>query len=198
MKPASSASHSYLLGRWLDCVPPLYSPYTLKNCLDLPSDARSFGSEWALTFPNKSLFLWGAYGSGKTTFAFALIRELIRNHCPTRYLWANHMTGRQMDSKLLKALKEEGDEWEIKRYSQEDVLFIDDIDKISPTDRFKSQFFEIINSRLINNKCTIITSNCKLSELGTLFDGSVLSRMKDTQRWQIIQFPDRDLRQVKS
>ena len=179
-------------------MPAIYQPYTLQTCIDLSESARSFGREWAKTWPAMSLFLWGAYGSGKTTYAYAVIRELIRNHCPSRYIWANHLTGRQLDNKLLTALKAEGgDSWEVQRCSEEDVLFIDDIDKISPTDRFKSQFFEIINARLINNRCTIITSNCKLSELGALFDGSVLSRMQDKTRWNVIRFSDKDLRQCK-
>ncbi len=201
MDPRSTTMRSgfnFLLARWIDGLPPAYAGITLQSCIDLPREARNFGAQWATQQHPMSLYLHGPYGSGKTTFAFALVREYLRHWTTQRYAWASFMTARQLDSRLLEAIRGDGDSWLLERYGHEELLFLDDIDKVTPSDRFKSQMFEIINYRLMNNLPTIITSNCEPDELASLFDGSILSRMKDKARWNIIRFPDKDLRQVKS
>lgn len=180
---------------WLSIIPEEYECVTLSKCVDLPDTLIDFGVKWAETWPLPSLYFFGVYGSGKTTFSFALIRKLIQNLQGKGYFWPNYLSGRELDGKLLKAIKsEEGEEWELEKWSTSDLLYIDDIDKISGTDRFKMQFFEILNRRGMNRRPTIITSNCEPKELGSLLDGSIISRMGDKSKWKIVQFPDKDLR----
>lgn len=184
---------------WLSVIPEDYRKITLTECKQLPAKLLDFGEEWANSYPPKSLYLYGDYGSGKTTFAFALIRQLIRKINGCGYFWPNYLTGRQLDSALLKAVKTDGgDEWELEKYSTSELLFVDDIDKVSATERFKLQLFEIINRRLINNKPTIITSNFEPRELGNLIDGAVVSRMGDIRKWQLVNFPKKDLRRLNT
>ncbi len=182
---------------WLSVIPEEYRNVQLPECEDLPPKLVTFGEAWAKTLPFKSLFLYGQYGSGKTTLAFGLIRELFRRINGKAYFWPNYYTGRQLDSCLLKASKqEETDEYELEKFKEMDLLFIDDLDKISATERFKLQFFEIMNGRQTTNKPTIITSNCLPSELASLLDGAVISRMGDQKKWNLIKFPDKDLRRI--
>lgn len=184
---------------WLSVIPEEYRKILLEECKELPAQLIDFGIEWAKTFPSKSLYLYGDYGSGKTTFAFGVIRKLMQNVSARGYFWPNYLTGRQLDSALLKASRHfEGDEWEIEKWSESDLLFIDDIDKVTATERFKAQLFEIINGRLVRNKTTIITSNCAPRELGNLIDGAVISRMGDQRKWQMVKFPDKDLRRLQT
>lgn len=185
---------------WLSVLPEEYKTISLRTCKDLSEQLIAFGEEWALNYPPKSLFITGDYGCGKTTFSFAIIRRYIQNlyskgiRVPT-YFWARYTTGRQLDSALLKACKHEGgDEWEVEKYSIVPLLFIDDIDKVTATERFKVQLFEIINRRSINNMITIITSNSDAKELVNLFDGSVVSRMGDQKKWAKLTFKGKDLR----
>lgn len=180
---------------WLSFIPEQYRDKSLENCDELPENLVGFGKSWANTFPPKSLFLYGNYGSGKTTFAFSIIREFLKNFSTKGYLWPNYYTGRQLDNALLKAVKSDsGEEWEIEKMADSNLLFIDDIDKLVPTERLRVQLFEIFNRRYTKNNPTIITSNCDPRQLTNLIDGAVLSRMGDSKKWQTIEFPDKDIR----
>jgi len=191
------SNFSFLLSRWLEALPPAYAGITLATCLDLPIESRQYGVRWATSLPTLSLYLYGPYGAGKTTYAIALIREYLRHWTMSRYAWATWTSGRQLDIRLLEAIRGDGDRWLIERFSNEELLYIDDVDKVSPTERYKSQFFEIINHRLMNLLPTILTSNCEPREMAHLFGGAVLSRIQDKSTWQIVRFPDRDLRQMR-
>lgn len=201
---------------WIRCVPDEYRNVTLDSCVDLKTSIIELGKNWANQRPLKSLYIYGDWGSGKTTFVYAILRylqdihfertpsqivspytgELERNFISPIYV--KHLTGKDLDAKLLKASRyEDGDEYEIQNFSDCQILFIDDIDKVSGSQRLKLQIFEIINRRKITNKPTIITSNLAPSELTETFDGSVVSRMNDETKWMILKFPNGDLRKKK-
>ncbi len=177
-------------------MPPKYSSVNLGiSCQSLPKTLVDDGFKYASSFPLKSLYLYGIYGSGKTTFAYAVITQVMINLQRKGYFWPMWVSAKSFDNQLLQAIKADGgDEWIMEKYSETDLLYIDDIDKISPTARCASQLFEIINRRMDNNLPTIITSNCDVSDFGKLFDGSLSSRMRDVRYWDIMWFPDRDLR----
>ncbi len=180
---------------WASSIPEEYRNIRLEDCKELPQKLVAFGEEWVRKVPFKSLYLYGQYGCGKTTFAFALIRKLLEKIKGCGYFWPSYLSARQLDTRLLKASKrEDTDQEEIERLIALDLLFIDDIDKISASERFKLQFFEIIDGRLKNKKPTIITSNCMPTELGNLLDGAVISRIGNTAKWDMIKFPLKDLR----
>lgn len=183
---------------WLSVVPLQYRAVTIASCDKLPTMLLEYGKNWCKSLPFKSLYFYGEYGSGKTTFAFAVLRALIEQWKDSVYIWPRYFTGRELDSRLLAAAKSEsGDEWEISSLAECDVLFLDDIDKVSATDRFKLQLFEIINRRGIAGRPTIITSNFEPVQMGGLLDGAVVSRIGDPSKWQIIEFPRSDLRKFK-
>ena len=180
---------------WVSIVPEEYRHSTIENCKELPETLRKFGLDWACELPFKSLFICGTYGSGKTTFAFAIIRRLMQNLRGHGYFWPYYLTGRSLDMTFLKAIRsDDGDDQIIEKYADMDLLFIDDLDKVCASDRFKTQFFDLINRRYISNRTTIITSNCLPKELGELLDGAVLSRISDAAKWKTITFPKKDLR----
>lgn len=184
--------------QWADCLPPSYQSMTLDQCHDLPKELLEYAYQWAENPKRRSLYLYGAYGSGKTTYSIALLRQIFKKH-PSQYVWPVYMTAKKLDSRLLAAIRsDDGDEYEIESICREEFLFIDDIDKVSATERLQMQIFEIINRRLMYNLPTIITGNSEPTEISNIFDSAVLSRMGDTQRWHIIKFPKKDLRQKKN
>jgi DNA replication protein DnaC len=172
---------------------------TLDNCYLLPVSLVEWGKTWAMTYPIKSLYLWGTYGSGKTTFAFAIIREILLHQGKKLNLHPVYYTAKKLDSKLLSAIRDYGgDTFELQKLSEYGLLFIDDFDKINTTERLKSQIFEVINNRYENKIPTIITSNLPPTDLGKLIDNSIQSRIGDEIHWERIEFPEKDLRTMKS
>ncbi len=173
---------------------PSYQDVSLDNCKLLPQRLVDWGRLWAKKHPLQSLFFLGTYGSGKTWFAHALIREVFKNI--QGFWWPRIYTAPELDSKLLKASKSEsGDSEIIRMIADEDLLMIDDFGRESKSERLKRQYFEIFNKRYINQKPTIITSNFNYEELSDLLDGAVVSRM---QSWKMLQFPKKDLRRFNN
>lgn len=169
-------------------VPEIYRHVTLDFCDMQPQSFIDFAKKWGKK--PTSVFLHGTYGSGKTHFAFAMLREMFKS-CPLK-LWPRYFTSPELDKRLLKALKsEEGDEYEIKNISSQDILFIDDIGRETKSERLRNQYFEILNYRYSNKLPTILTSNFDLEDLDEIIDGSISSRI---QEWNILKFKDRDLR----
>lgn len=171
-------------------VPKKYANCSLENCDKQPKKFIDFGRKWALN--PSSIFLFGAYGTGKTYFAFSLIREMFRK-CPKK-IWPRYFTSPELDSRLLKASKSDaGDQWEIKSLREEDLLFIDDLGRETKSDRLRRQYFEILNYRYVHELPTILTSNMSADQLGETLDGAIASRL---QEWVSIKFEGPDLRQT--
>jgi DNA replication protein DnaC len=184
---------------WISSIPESFRNISFEDCKDIPKKLV----EDALHFMQKdlSLFFYGKWGSGKTTLAFALMHWYMQQGSKIQYgsLWPAYITGKSFYSKLLQASKSfEGDSYEIEKWSTKpDLIFIDDIDKISATEHFKMQLFEIINNRMINNFQTLITSNLQPDDMSEIFDGALVSRMNDQTKWKCIKFPPKDLRKLK-
>jgi DNA replication protein DnaC len=187
------------LNNWILAIDEIYKDLILEKCIDLPKKLIEYGYSWSQTLPIKSLYLYGNYGSGKTSFAYAIIRELMKNYQGKGYFWPNFQSGYDLDKGLLKAIKSDGgDEYEISKWIETDLLFIDDLDKITASERFKNQFFEIIDKRMTKKRPTIITSNCNPEELSSIIGGAISSRIQNATQWQIIKFPDKDLRKTQT
>src|SRR5699024_12296696 len=68
---------------------------------------------------------------------------------------------------------------DVRRYSEVEMLVIDDVGVRSATESCRSLVHSIINARLTNNKLTIFKSNVRLSNLGAVFDSSLQDRIAD-------------------
>ena len=186
------------LNGWIKLLPEEYKDICFDTLTELKPKIIEVGKAWAESKPLKSLYIHGDWGSGKTSFAFAALRYLKGLKTIPHHFWPRYFTGDELDRRLLRAFKhEDGDENEIKEISNQDLLFIDDLDKVTATERFKNQIFGIINRRKINNLPTIITCNLHPTELPAILDGSVVSRICDESRWNILTFPKGDLRSRK-
>lgn len=181
---------------WLSTIPENFRGVSFESCSDLNPKLVKFAQD--CIDKKLSLYFYGDWGSGKTTLSFALIRYLMQTVAKKRYFFPNYITGKDLDSRLLKAIKSDcGDRAEIERWTDVNLLFIDDLDKVTATERFKMQLFELINNRMSRNLQTIITTNCSPQEISELIDGALASRFGDESKWQVIQFPKKDLRKTK-
>ena len=164
------------------CVPKKFKSASLEGCAELFPERANFGRKWASN--PISIFIHGGYGTGKTYFCFAMIRELFK--VSPYIFWPRYFTSDDLDSTLLKSSKsDEGDGYELKNIASQDILFIDDLGRESKSERLKRQYFGIINRRYNEEKITILTSNFTLDQLGDLLDGAISSRI---QEWQNLAF----------
>jgi DNA replication protein DnaC len=127
------------------------------------------------------LFIGGASGRGKTHLCTAAAIALLKKDNEVKYmLWRDE--ARRLKSIVNDAQYNE----DIKFYKTVDVLYIDDLFKTGrgvgktaqmPTEADINLAFEIINSRAIQRKPTIISSESTLIELVEI-DEAVASRIK--------------------
>lgn len=183
----------------MNSIPSEFRNVYIADCDELPHELTPFSLDWVKSQSKKSLYISGVYGAGKTTYVFALINTLLKHLGSSTYFWPTYFSAKKLDHVLLQALRHlDGDEYVLEDLSTRDLLFVDDIDKINVTERNKAQICEIINRRYMYDRPTIFTSNHERSELTELFDGSVISRMRDLRKWYSIQFPDKDIRKILS
>ena len=132
---------------------------------------------------NHCFFFGGQTGSGKTHICTAVAIALLKRDKEVKYmLWRDEVT------KLKAKVNEPDYEVEINRYKTVDVLYIDDLFKTGKTEMQKAQrptqadinlAFEIINSRVMQKKITIISSESTLTDIIDI-DESVAGRIKQS------------------
>lgn len=117
--------------------------------------------------------LTGARGRGKTYMACCAIEAY------TRF---NGHTARFLDVvdtkyKWLDEMRSDGPKTLPVKMTQCDLLVIDDVDKVNPSDAFYEFLYLVVNSRYLSGKPTIITTNKSFEELETLLGDSIASRI---------------------
>jgi DNA replication protein DnaC len=124
---------------------------------------------------NKWFFVGGQSGCGKTHICTAICMELIKKGNSLIYMkWAD------ATRELKNAMNDFYYDEIIDRYKDIDVLYIDDFFKVQagtvPTSSDIRIAFEILNTRLLKNKKTIISSEFGLDEMLD-FDEATVSRI---------------------
>ena len=153
----------------------------VKEYLDMFEDAKRNGMGLYICSETK--------GSGKTRMAASIANELMEKH-NTQVKFSTSMRilteirrsydpGTAMtESQLLSAL------------STTEVLIIDDFGTERVTDWVKDKFYEIINSRYVDKKVTIFTSNEPIEDLK--YDDRITNRIKE-MCYQV-NFPEESVR----
>lgn len=130
---------------------------------------------------NNWFFFGGTTGSGKTHICTAISISLLKQGKEVKYmLWRD-------DASRLKSMVNDAEySNEINIYKTVDVLYIDDLFKTGkaenqgkqrPTQGDINLAFEIINSRAIQKKITIISSECTMPDLIDI-DEAIAGRIK--------------------
>ena len=153
------------------------------------SYAENFGA-----FPHRNLLLYGPPGLGKT-FLSACIARVVSEHgfsvvydsapnvfarFETRRFTPNGEEGRQADA-------------DARRYLACDLLILDDLGTEFLSPFFQSVLYELINTRLIENKRTVISSNLDRNELRKRYTPQVASRIEG--EYLALAFFGKDIRQ---
>jgi len=156
------------------------------TCLEY---ARKFGSK------SMNLFFCGAPGLGKTFLSASIARIVADNGFSVVYDIAGAMFSKFEDAKFSKTDSLEETRDEIKRYLECDLLIIDDLGTEMTTVFTVSVLYDIINTRLVSNKKTIVSSNLTIDELTCRYSQQIMSRLEG--EYQVLMFYGDDIRKKR-
>ena len=114
-----------------------------------------------------SFFVSGNTGAGKTHICTAICNELLKKGKGLRYFrWVEDGT------RFKRAVNDTGEYANLQDYINADILYIDDLFKQSITDADIRLSYELINSRYISGKRTIVSTERDLTEIKESRDGA--------------------------
>jgi len=152
--------------------------------------ARKFGSK------SLNLFFNGAPGLGKTFLSACIARVVAENGYSVVYDMASSIFARFEDAKFSRVENLEETRDEIKRYLKCDLLIIDDLGTEMTTAFTISALYEIVNTRLITAKKTIVNSNMTLGEMNRRYSEQIMSRLEG--EYQVLTFYGDDIRKKRN
>ena len=127
---------------------------------------------------DRSLFLTGPVGTGKTHYLCAVINGMKSRRAATGCLFVSVVD-------LLARVRacyspgpdQESEQEIVRRYSEVDVLCLDDLGAAKSTDWAVQVLCQIIDFRYREEKLTVISSNLSLAEIDKQIDARIASRI---------------------
>ena len=167
----------------LGCVPRKHMETVYDVCAHY---AHQFGKKPA------NLLLFGAPGLGKTFLSAAIAREVTAEGWSVVYDTAAHIFER---FEMQKFGREDGAESDVERILNCDLLILDDLGTEMTTAFVQSALYQIINTRLMEKKSTIISTNLSPEKLEQRYTAQTVSRIEG--EYQILPFVGEDIRKLK-
>lgn len=154
-------------------------------------ECRSYAA--GFTTASGNLLFIGGTGLGKTFLAASIARTVADRGCSVCY-----ETASQLFTKLERA-KFSGDEQarkETEKYTQADLLIIDDLGTEMPGQFVTAALYSLLNERLIAAKPMVITTNLTVEEAGRRYSPQIASRLYGSFRR--LTFVGSDIRVLKN
>lgn len=141
-----------------------------------------------------SLLLTGDPGLGKTFLSAAIAREVSGDGWSVVYDTAAHIFDRFETRKFG---REEGDEAssDVERVLNCDLLILDDLGTEMTTTFVQSALYQIINTRLLEKRATVLSTNLKVDEIAQRYSAQTASRIEG--EYQVLPFFGEDIRKLK-
>lgn len=151
--------------------------------------ARRFGRD------SFNLFFNGPTGLGKTFLSACIARVVSEKGFSVVYDMAFSIFSAFEEEKFAKSGDTVSLRGELRRYLESDLLIIDDLGTEMTTAFTVSALYELLNTRLISGKKTVISSNLSLDELRRRYTPQIMSRLEG--EFQVLKFCGRDIRLLK-
>ena len=153
---------------------------------------RSYAEQFG-TFPIKNLFLCGATGLGKTFLSGCIARTVSEGGFSVVY----ETTIRLLSAfEAKKFSRDSGEERqardETRRYLNCDLLILDDLGSELTTPFAQSALYELVNTRLVAGKATVISSNLTKEEIKGRYSPQLVSRL--VGEYRVVPFFGEDIR----
>ena len=164
------------------------SPYTKMT------DVLGFCKKYAKLFDesSKSLLFQGSPGLGKTHLSLAIAKEVINKGYGVVYVSAPAIISKIENEHFDARISDKTTEQIV---TECDLLIIDDLGTEFVTRFSVSTVYNIINTRMIASKPTIISTNLKLTELQNHYNSRIISRI--IGMLDRVEFVGTDIRQIK-
>ena len=154
--------------------------------------------EYARKFGKKSmnLFFNGAPGLGKTFLSACIARVVADSGHSVVYDMTSSVLSKFEDVKFSRSDDLEDTRSEVRRYLGCDLLILDDLGTELTTAFTISALYEIINTRLVTGRKTIVSSNLTLHELRNRYSEQIMSRIEG--EYQVLTFRGDDIRKKRN
>ena len=152
-------------------------------------DCKKYADNFNNIYNN--LFFTGGCGLGKTYLSSAIANELIANGVDVLYVSSNLLFPILEDLHFNRRVSEKN-QYLVEHVFDADLLILDDLGAEFITQFTASELFRIINSRLLDEKKMIISTNLSVSEIEKKYSPRVFSRIVGS--FDIIKFFGEDIR----
>ena len=159
------------------------------------SACRDYANQFT-TYPHKNLFLNGSPGLGKTFLSACIARVVSEKGFSVVYDTAAKVFSRFEVRKFARSeeeLRQANDD--ARRYLSCDLLILDDLGSEFTTPFVQAALYELINTRLIENRHTVISSNLNLPAVRQRYSPQVASRLEG--EYLLMAFFGDDIRLLK-
>lgn len=145
-----------------------------KNILSILEICKDFVN--GFDSKEENLLFYGSPGLGKTFLSSSVANALLNKGKTVLYQSAGQVFtllddirfGRNTDNTA---------QYIASRLLTSDLLIIDDLGTEFITTMTEAEFFRIVNTRILNKKSTIISTNLKLNEISRQYSDRILSRL---------------------
>lgn len=153
--------------------------------------------KYAQTFSDKStsLLFLGKPGLGKTFLSACIARVVSENGFSVVYDMARAVFAKFEAVQFSHPIDLGSAREDIKRYLECDLFILDDLGTEFMTQHTVSALYEIVNTRIITNKKTIINSNLSPEDLQGCYSEQIASRLLG--EYQVFRFYGEDIRKKK-
>ncbi|SHJ27626.1 DNA replication protein DnaC [Dethiosulfatibacter aminovorans DSM 17477] len=141
---------------------------------------------------NKNLLFYGGTGLGKTFTCNCIAKELMGKGIVVLYQTAFRMFETISEHKFNRSAESYENKDNYSMIYNADLLIIDDLGSESINSFTNTELFNILNSRMINNKKTIVSTNLSLEKMSEIYSDRIISRIMST--YGMIKFFGKDIR----
>ena len=150
---------------------------------------------YALTFtPDAGNLLFvGGTGLGKTFLSACIARAVADRGCSVVYESSGHLFGKLEQAKFNPS---EETRREAARFTECDLLILDDLGTEMPGQFVTAAFYSLLNDRILAGKAMVISTNLNMDELSRRYSPQIASRLQGS--FQGLTFVGEDIRILKN
>ena len=178
----------------LDWYPREYDSASGRSARENMETVYDICADYAHQFGKRpgNLLLFGAPGLGKTHLSAAIAREVSSKGWSVVYDTAGRIFQRFEAQKFTRE-EDAGDD--VDRVLNCDLLILDDLGTEMTTAFVQSALYQIVNTRLMEKKSTILNTNLMPGEIARRYSPQLASRIEG--EYQLLPFFGKDIRRLK-